>query len=170
MKRRNSVQHGMQGVFVFLLLALFAMMSVLLVLFGAQMYRAIVDRMDQNNDDRVMFSYVRSMVRAEDAYDAVRVEDHGGISTVSLYETIDGTDYVTWLYEYEGKLMEQFTRSGSDMAPDHGVAIMDISEFNPSLEGNVLTVNMVDPKGKQIVVNTAIRCSESAARVESNEA
>ena len=170
MRRRNSVKHGMQGVFVFLLLALFAMMSVLLVLFGAQMYRGIAERMEQNNDDRVLFSYVRSMVRAEDSYDAVRVEDHGGMKTLGLYENIDGTDYVTWIYEYEGKLLEQFTRADSAMMPDHGVEIMDITEFQPSMDGNLLTVAMFDPEGRDVTVSTALRCGSAAVPVEPEEA
>ena len=38
------MQHSMQGVFVFVLLGLFAVMSTLMVLLGAQMYRGTVDR------------------------------------------------------------------------------------------------------------------------------
>ena len=158
MSKRNTIHHGMQGLFVFVLLALFAMMSVMLVLFGAQMYRGVVDRMDSNNSRRVLYSYVRSMVRSEDAVDSVRVEETGGVTALGLHEMIDDTEYVTWLYEYEGKLYEQFTRAGSELVPDHGVEIIEIKEFTPVLEDNLLTVEMTEPNGEVVIVDTAIRC------------
>ena len=53
-RKSGSVQHSMQGVFVFVLLGLFALMSTLMVLLGAQRYRGTVDRSTANNDDRVL--------------------------------------------------------------------------------------------------------------------
>ena len=73
-KKGKRVQHSMQGVFVFVLLGLFALMSTLMVLLGAQMYHNTVDLSTANNDGRVLSAYVRSMVRAEDAAQAVTVE------------------------------------------------------------------------------------------------
>ena len=49
----------MQGVFVFVLLGLFAVMSTLMVLLGAQMYRNTVDKTTENNEGRVLTAYVR---------------------------------------------------------------------------------------------------------------
>ncbi|MBQ9063899.1 MAG: DUF4860 domain-containing protein [Blautia sp.] len=170
MKRRNVVHHGMQGLFVFVLLALFAMMSVMLVLFGAQMYRGVVDRMDQNNSDRVLFSYVRSMIKAQDSIGSVKVEDAGGITTLALHENIDGTEYVTWLYEYDGKLYEQFTRADTEMLPDHGVEITEIKAFAPKIEGQLVTVDMMDIAGDMIQVTTALRCSPDADIIEDSAA
>jgi len=158
MRRKNVVQHGMQGLFVFVLLALFAMMSVLLVLFSAQMYRGIVNRTETTNSERVVFSYVRSMIRAQDSYDSVDVEELDGVTALGLHEDIDGTEYVTWLYEYDGKLYEQFTRADTLFMPDHGVEITEIGEFTPSIDGNVVNVDMVDQSGNALSVSTAIRC------------
>ena len=50
-------QHSMQGAFVFVLLGLFALMSTLMVLLGAQMYRATVDHSQQNNQKRLLSAY-----------------------------------------------------------------------------------------------------------------
>lgn len=73
-RRRTIARHGMQSVFVFLLLGLFAVMSTLLVLLGAQMYRSTVERSHANNQDRILEAYVRSMLRSGDARGAVGVE------------------------------------------------------------------------------------------------
>ena len=75
-RKRTSQQHGMQGVFVFVLLGIFAVMSTMMVLLGAQMYRSTVERSAETNQDRVLSAYVRSMVRAGDARGAVSVETY----------------------------------------------------------------------------------------------
>ena len=71
-----KARHSMQGVFVFVLLGLFAVMSTLMVLLGAQMYRGTVDRSADNNRDRVLAAYVRSMLRSGDARGAVTAQTY----------------------------------------------------------------------------------------------
>ena len=158
--KRRSVQHGMQGVFVFVLLGLFAVMSTLMVLLGAQMYRNTVDRATANNEDRVLGAYVRSMVRAEDAADAVSTEQIDGVKTLALRETLDGSDFVTWLYCWEDQMYEQFTEAGEDFRPMSGTAICPAQAFEPSLEGNLLIIDMTDGKGVRDTVKVALRCAQ----------
>ena len=157
--KRKTINHSMQGVFVFVLLGLFAVMSTLMVLLGAQMYRNTVDRATRNNEDRVMAAYVRSMIRAEDADRAVSVETQNGVTTLALREELDGEAYVTWLYCHEGQLYEQFTSEDEDFEPEDGTAICPATRFEPSLSGGLLTVDMTDGKGEQSTVKVALRCA-----------
>ncbi|MBQ8963705.1 MAG: DUF4860 domain-containing protein [Clostridia bacterium] len=156
--KRRSVQHSMQGVFVFVLLGLFAVMSTLMVLLGAQMYRGTVERATLNNEDRVLGAYVRSMVRAQDAAQAVGVEAHGGVKALALRETLGEDGYVTWLYCYDGQLYEQFTGDDGDFSPLSGTAICPALGFEPRLEGGLLTVDMINAKGEPETVRVALRC------------
>ena len=158
--KRRSVQHGMQGVFVFVLLGLFAVMSTLMVLLGAQMYRNTVDHATANNEDRVLGAYVRSMVRAQDAAGAVSTEEMDGVKALALRESLEGEDYVTWLYCWEGQLYEQFTEAGGDFRPASGTAICPAEAFEPSLEGGLLTIDMTDGKGERDTVEVALRCGQ----------
>ena len=157
--KRNSVQHGMQGVFVFVLLGLFAVMSTLMVLLGAQMYRNTVDTTTANNEDRVLGAYVRSMIRAEDAANAMEVGEYGGVKALAMREDLDGEVYVTWLYCYEGQLYEWFTSDDGDFRPESGTAICPAQRFEPSLEGSLLTVDMTNAKGERETVRVALRCA-----------
>ena len=131
----------MQGVFVFVLLGLFALMSTLMVLLGAQMYRGTVDHSERNNDGRVLSAYVRSMVRAEDARGAVSVEEHGDMTALAMREEIDGEDYVTWLYQYEGQLYEQFTDAGRTLTPRGRRRSARRAALSPRWTAGVLTVD-----------------------------
>ncbi len=159
MDNRKMVTHSMQGVFVFVLLGLFAVMSTLMVLLGAQMYRNTVDHATENNEGRVLGAYVRSMIRAEDSAGDVSIEDHDGVNTLALYEMIDDERYVTWLYCYNGMMYEQFTGADRQFNPMSGTEICPAKAFAPRLEDNLLTVNVVDGADRTDTVRVALRCA-----------
>ena len=158
-RNRGSNRHGMQGVFVFVLLGLFAVMSTLMVLMGAQMYRGTVADASANNGDRLLGAYVRSMVRSEDAKDAVLIEDHDGVTAIALYEDIDDERYVTWIYRHDGQLYEQFTEAAYDFDPDMGMPVCPVNSFEPEIDGRLLTVRMTDDKDEPCTVRVALRCA-----------
>ena len=158
--KRRTVQHSMQGVFVFVLLGLFAVMSTLMVLLGAQMYRNTVDRSTANNEDRVLSAYVRSMIRAEDTRDAMVVGEYDGVKTLAMREDLDGEPYVTWLYCYDGQMYEYFTSDDGTFNPESGTAICPAQRFEPSLENGLLTVDMINGKGEPETVRVALRCAQ----------
>ena len=108
--------HSITGVFVFLLLGLFAVFSTVMVLTGAKAYRGTVDRADAHNNARIAFSYIRSMLRSDDESGVLSVEDAEGIRTITMLNDYDGDAYITRLYVYEGALREWF--SGADMPFD----------------------------------------------------
>ena len=158
--KRKTVQHGMQGVFVFVLLGLFAVMSTLMVLLGAQMYRNTVDHAAHNNEDRVLGAYVRSMIRAGDSAGTIKIEDHDGVTALAMYDEFEGESYVTWLYCHEGRLYEQFTSRDDDFVPDSGTEICGAESFEPEFEGDLLTVRMTDDEGQSCVVQVALRSAQ----------
>ena len=158
--KHKRVQHSMQGVFVFVLLGLFAVMSTLMVLLGAQMYRNTVDRSTANNEDRVLSAYVRSMIRAEDTRDAMAVGEYDGVKTLAMREDLDGEPYVTWLYCYDGQMYEYFTSDDGSFNPESGTAICPAQRFEPSLENGLLTVDMINGKGEPETVRVALRCAQ----------
>jgi len=158
--KRKTVQHSMQGVFVFVLLGLFAVMSTLMVLLGAQMYRNTVDRSTANNEDRVLSAYVRSMIRAEDTSGAMEIGEYDGVKALAMREDLDGEAYVTWLYCYEGQMYEWFTSDDGEFRPESGTAICPAQRFEPSLDNGLLTVNLVNAKGEPETVRVALRCAQ----------
>lgn len=152
------LQHGMQGAFVFVLLGLFALMSTLMVLLGAQMYRSTVDRSQYNNQNRIMGAYVRSMIRSMDDGE-ITVEAPGGIPAVALRETWEGDVYVTWLYQYEGQLYEQFTEMDETFNPERGTEICPANSLSAEIRDGLLTVNLTDGSDEPCTVQVALRCA-----------
>lgn len=158
--KKSTVQHSMQGVFVFVLLGLFAVMSTLMVLLGAQMYRNTVEHATLNNENRVLASYVRSMVRAEDIASAMRVENYDGVEALAMTTVEDGETFHTWLYCYDGWLYEHFTSGSDTLVPEKGTQICPAGKFIPRIEGNLLTVTMIDAGGELETVRVALRCAQ----------
>ena len=156
---KGRVQHSMQGAFIFVLLGLFALMSTLMVLLGAQMYRATVDSSELNNEGRLLGAYVRSMVRAMDGTDSVEITQHGDITALGLRDLIDDEVYVTWLYVYEGQLCELFCEREEEFFPERGSEICPAHRFVPSLGDGLLTVKMTDGNDRPCTVNVALRCA-----------
>lgn len=157
MNIRGNISHSMQGVFVFVLLGLFALMSTLLVLLGALMYNGTVSTTAKNNEDRVLSAYVRSMVRSQDAADSVRVEKGDGGDRLALYEDIDGDMYVTWIYQYDGYLYEQFTEADRAFDPEEGTAICPADSFAAEIDRRLLTVKMTNADDEPCMVQVALR-------------
>ena len=158
--RKTSVQHSMQGAFVFVLLGLFAVMSTLMVLLGAQMYRNTVDHATLNNENRVLASYVRSMVRAEDIASAMRVENYDGVEALTMTSVEGDREFTTWLYCYDGWLYEHYTGGSDTLVPEKGTQICPAGRFIPRIEGNLLTVTMIDAGGDLETVRVALRCAQ----------
>ena len=152
-----KVHHGMQGAFVFVLLGLFALMSTLMVLLGAQMYHSTVDRSQYNNESRIMGAYVRSMVRSMDA-GQIGVEAPGGISALALRESWEDEEYVTWIYQYNGQLCEQFTEAEEAFNPDRGTEICPANSLSAELKDGLLTVRLTDGNDAPCLVQVALRC------------
>ena len=161
-KRSKSISHSMQGVFVFVLLGLFALMSTLMVLLGAQMYRGTVEKATENGENRLLGAYVRSMIRAEDAAQSVKIETYGETTALALYEDIDDEPYVTWIYLYDGNLYEQFTSADNDFDPESGTEIGPATQFAPQLKDGLLLAFITDGEYEDCSVKVALRCAQGS--------
>lgn len=158
--------HSIAGVFVFLLLGLFALMSMLLVLEGARAYRAAVDLTSRHNTERVMHAYIRNAVRAEDTVGAVTLEEVDGIPVIRIRQEMemrqeDDTPFSNYIYCYNGMLMCQYLEEGHALQLDQGEDICEVSGCEMSLEDNMLRVQLTDKNGKIYQDEIALRCAEA---------
>ncbi len=158
MKKTKTMQSPrlIQNVFVLLLLALFACLSVFLVMVGAQAYRGTVDRADINNDHRIAAALVRSAVWAQDG-GVVRIEDHEGMPALAIEDNYDGEIYIKRLFCRDGWLMESYTSEERGFDPEDGEELCELSAFAPRKEGGILTVHLTAPDGSESDVLVRLR-------------
>lgn len=162
-----------QSVFVLLLLSLFACLSTFLVTMGAQIYRNTVDSAETNNNSRIASAVVRSAVWAEDG-GQLQIESltEQGITALSVVNEYDGVKYYKRLYcavdqdPLEGEprsfLWESFTSEDTDFSIDSGETLCELNSFLPSIEGDMLTVEMESSAGIKSTIRIALRTGGAA--------
>ena len=137
-KRNKSVVDFM---FIIALFGTFIITGLVVVLFGAKVYRSTVARMDANYASRTALSYVTEKIRSHDFADGVDVTDspatHEG-TTLLLKDKVNDKCYVTYLYVRDGVLKEFTVSEDYDFKYDQGTDILEVKEFVASKEGDSL--------------------------------
>ena len=165
---RNHSSRTIQSVFVLLLLSLFACLSTFLVTIGAQIYRHTVESAEKNSNSRVMTAVVRSAVWAEDGGE-VQIEkfDNLGVTSLTVVNEYDGKKYYKRLYcamdndpldgEPRSYLWESYSSEEMEFNADGGESLCELNKFVPSIEGNMLKVDLESPNGTKSTIRIALR-------------
>ena len=165
---RNHSSRTIQSVFVLLLLSLFACLSTFLVTIGAQIYRHSVESAEENSNTRIMTAVVRSAVWAEDGGRVIiETKDKLGVDALTIVNEYDGETYYKRLYCHEDSepldgeprcyLWENFSSAGTEFNPEGGETLCELNGFVPSIDGDMLTVDLVSPGGTKSTIRIALR-------------
>lgn len=114
------------------ILGMFTVMSLLLILLGANFYQGLTNKVTENDEIRSSLNYVANKVRFSGSDKA----DIKEISETKVLEIVqDG--YIDLIYFYEGSIMEVSVISESDFSPEYGTSIIPIKsfEFNKNDDG-----------------------------------
>lgn len=157
--KSKANNHAISGTFVFLLLGVFAVISTLLVLLCAQAYRNTVDETALHRDQRIIQSFIRNTLRAEDAENAFGATDKNGINTLTITSRFDDEVYVRYLYCYEGMLRDLFIEADDHFHPDYGEEICPAEAFSATVSGDLVNVDITDTDGTLYSFSIAQRCA-----------
>ncbi len=141
---------NVSSLFVYLLIGMFALFSLLLVLVGVGAYQGVVRDGESTAQVRTSLSYIASKVRAGDVNGAVFVEDHQGVSVLAIKQ--EDEDTVTRIYclpgdaDGEPGLYELFTDAGEQPDLADGQRIAEVAAFeakkvNDGIELGVTTAS-----------------------------
>ncbi len=149
MNEKKFQRHVIDILFVLALMALFAISSVMIIAIGASVYRQTVDTMSDNYSLRTSYSYITEKIRRSDTDAGVEIGKIGNSSSLLLRQNIDGISYTTYLYFYEGSLMEMFVRSDMEFSEELGTPIMEIAglQFTSSENKNILNIKITEKDG-----------------------
>lgn len=99
----------------------------LLVIFGAQTYRGIVEGQTRNNHTRELLGYLATCARANDSQGAVRILDNGGRPVLVIADGSSG--YALRIYQHEGVLLEDYGQLESAIEPEGAMVIGETEVF-----------------------------------------
>ena len=161
MERKNARMLG--TVSIMLLFALFALGAFGVLTAGLGVYRGASDGAARNYARRTALSLLANQVRQHDVDGAVRAGSFAGTDAVLLYEEVDGTRYVTYLYCYDGSLCELFCEDGLDLPPESGVPLLPAQEMRveEAVQG-LMELSVVGADGYEETTYLAVRCESGA--------
>lgn len=161
MKQRSGKQ-SIAGLAALILLGVFAA-GILTVLFtGARTYQRLVERDALSYDSRTCVQYLTAKVRQAPAPGSVVLSDFGDGDSLLICEQIEGAEYWTRIYCYDGWLMELFTAAGAGLEPQDGEKILPAQELTLECSGNLLRVAVLGEDGTCNTVLLNLRGEEVA--------
>ena len=147
---------------MFLLLGIFAVSATIMVLLGVRFYRAQTERSADTAQQRILSSYVRSMVRSMDEEGVIGVDTIDGVEMLTLTENYDGWEYITRIYTWDGSLREWFSDAQYAFDPAQGEEICEAGAFHAGIDHDLITVSIEDPAGNPVEVCIAARSGAAA--------
>lgn len=122
-----------------LLFFLFAICMLMILFSGTRIYKSVSSVMEEQCSVSTCSSYVTAKIRHYDNRDAVSIGKIGETDAILLKERIQDEAYVTYLYCYDGTLMELFCIESMQVDPSDGQSIMPLDDFICSMENGVLS-------------------------------
>lgn len=159
--REPKTAKTVSGLMTFLLICLFAGLSLLLVVIGAGVYKSVAETSANNNAVRATVSYVSGKIRACGEAGNIRVTDLEGQRALAITADYDGEAFTTYVYCMGGALRELFVGEESELTAADGARLADITYFSPSIDNGLCTFTMIDAAGNAHTQRVALR-SEAA--------
>ncbi len=163
MNNENRQRHMVDMLFVISLLFMFALGAITLIALGASVYKRGVSTMQKNYDDRTAYSYITEKLRQYDfhgSFDSAVFNKQGAISIKSVQ---NGVEYVTYIYEYDSKLMEITARADAgELLPESGQPIAPIKDLHiEAVKTGMLAITITLEDDQEITFVAARRSQEA---------
>ncbi len=162
MKKNMESRHTVDMLFVIALLFLFAMGALMLIALGSSIYKRGVDTLTKSYDRRTAYAYITEKLRQYDSEGSISTDIFNKSGAIRIDTTIGDTPYVTYLYDYDGALMELFARADAgELPPESGQKIMDIEDFLVTSRSNgLLEITITLTSGEELTFITAKRSGD----------
>ncbi|MBO4395932.1 MAG: DUF4860 domain-containing protein [Eubacterium sp.] len=172
MRRKTDQKHNIEGAFVLVLFAIFAITVIAVLALGANSYQRLVARDNDAYNRRIITSYVAAKIRSSDAVEGVAVggfvnpKSDDGVNTLHLYQELGGDVYDQRIYFYEGKVYEILAVPGSNIKPEDGNAILDAQALSFDMQDGLVNIRATDTEGRENHVAVSVRSQLDGARSE----
>ena len=158
--RTNARKRNIDALAVLLLFGLFAVCILSVLLTGADAYHRLAQRDQLSYDRRTAGQYLSTRVHQADRLGQVSVIDFGGTDALVFTEEIEGEDYETLVYCYDGYLRELFALAEGDFLPEDGEKVLQAQSLSLSLDGQLLTAELIGPAGEMQELTLFLRSGE----------
>lgn len=150
----KTTKHPMDGVYVFLLFAVFAGCILLVLLFGASSYEKMVERDKKAFNERTGIQYLAARLRHADSAEGIYVgsfsdmENQDADDINVLYLPFVGEEgpvpgFYTEIYYYDGYIREVLCAADSGLSPEDGNEIMPAQGLFIEKKNRLITFSVI---------------------------
>lgn len=125
----SPIIHGL----MLAIFSLFILAMLVVLLAGSQIFSAVDNYSTETDRTRLTLSLVANAIHANDATNAVRVEDGPESDVLVLSEVTSTGTYETRFYLYNGWLVEEYAPAGTELDPTRGTQIVRENRFEVTL-------------------------------------
>ena len=142
---------GFDGIAGLALVCVFAACVLLTLAAGAGIYQDVSGVMEKQFSSRTALGYVTAKLHQSDEAGAVSVSDLEGVPALRIREEIDGVAYTTYVYCWDGSIMELFCPESESLAPSDGERVVDAESLEFTQQGDLLRIDCVTAAGAERV-------------------
>ena len=146
-------RHSVSGLFIFLLIGMYALFSLLLVLIGVKVYRNVVQSTERNAELRTTIGYLSGRLRATDG--VVELRQEGDYTVMCIANALGEADYETRIYymdldgdDHDG-LYEEVVDKTEPFDPEMGELITGIGSFQMGQKGDMIELTLDTKEGEK---------------------
>ena len=157
MNKLNQKNHVFDTLFVSLLFFVFLFCALVVVVIGSMVYRNSTESMNEHFSSTTTLAYLVQKVRQNDNSGNIEVTAINGVNALKIHHTIDGNSFETYIYAYDGQLLELFIREGVEFSLGAGSKIMPIDSLEIEKQEQLLTFTITDSQGNSSMISVAER-------------
>ncbi|NCC86800.1 MAG: DUF4860 domain-containing protein [Clostridia bacterium] len=126
---KKSHSYSVDTVFVLVLFCAFAATILFVLMSGANVYKDTAKIMQERYEERTCLSYISAKIKHYDNEDSVYLTDFNGVTALAMDEEINGSNYNTLIYYYDGHVKELFCEKGANLSAQSGTDIIDVKNL-----------------------------------------
>lgn len=130
--------HSAVALLMSILFLIFTSSLLVVILTAANSYKGLSNYTGANYEERTCLQYIVSKLRSCDASDTIEISSFGDSECISFSTRIDNVEYTTYLYTYDGMLMELLCEADVELDAEAGFEIMKMKNLSFNFEASDL--------------------------------
>lgn len=139
--QRNK-KSKLDAIFVMVVFMLFVCCLLLVTLAFARVYKSSSEKINNRFDNSTAVSFIMKNLRSYDKVDSISVTEYEGKNVLCLYETIENSEYVTYIYQNDGMLCELFADSHYPFSAEDGEILLPCESFSIDIKDNIVSFSV----------------------------
>lgn len=146
--KKTAQKHSIASLFSLVLFGLFVLFLLMMLLFSARVYQKQISNTDTELSLGTASAYITTKFRQHDSADSIFTGELEGIPALCFRDSVEGQDYITYIYLSGTSLKELFTPENSSATANAGITIAELQDFQTEkLENGFFRISLRNTDG-----------------------